>query len=885
MDEQQKQARIEKWQKAESPFYRRWRVYSTFFTGFAIGLFYVLLISEGVLPWLKGDNQDAVVLVFSGIMGGVIYTIVIDGHVEMPEFVASRGDRFKAGLFGDILLGIAGAIVLHFIAVQLFRSNFTSSIELAAAGIVGGYGGRAILQFALQRVFKDINILEVDRQAYLQANLQRQLTRMDSLELIDLINQQIKVGLVNRELSALRSELEQADSGTRRRVFRIVQDSRLTAKAAGEPGRIERLMPVLEALIKADPDQHVYYAELAFAYKDLSSPDLLQAIQYLNKAIALRGSAQLAETWNYELSRAVILIQKAYRASDSYEFDPAVHEQIIADLLAVAEIYNLETILKEVSDQNIPLPIINWMEHNEAMLAAHPKAKVLIEKLEALVGSEPVGSEPAASFEPPAPRSESLSTVQPQPQEVTVRALVNPELARWQQALVQAKPAGASSQTASQDGLRDSGVSASHKMAKTDWPRIEPLVDRFCVAGEKFDIPPALLAAIASRESRCGNTALLVNGWGDHGNAFGIMQVDKRFHDIADGGRDSGSQSHIHQATSILAKYLQEVQQRHPTWSDQALLEGAAVAYNSGVSNVRTLLGMNKGTTGNDYGADVIARAQFYNQHCAAFSIHLAATKQLDKAEQGTHHAWMEAVRETWLKRSPDPADLVSSAYKKACSPGTRYEVESYQKARNNHYLVKLAHDAGEWYIFDSERDNHWDTTWENDHGEADESGERKRKDKGDNTKDETPKRATIGGQLTKDMPFDTLITPHIAYGEFALYQEARRFNHNYQCKVAYEICLFLEQCREHFGNKPLTITSGYRPWAINLSVKGAPNSEHLYDHPEKGAVDFYIDGVDIYELQRWCDQNYPHSIGYGAYKGFIHLGFRPGKERIRWPY
>lgn len=374
MDDQQKKARLKNWQAAESPFYRRWRVYSTFFTGFAIGLFYVLLISGDAFSWLwrgepSEEGQHALVLIFSGILGGVIYTIMIDGHVEMPQFIKNRGDKFEAGLFGDILLGIAGAVVLDYIAKSL-NVEFDSSVELAAAGIVGGYGGRAILQFALQRVFKDINLLEADRQAYLQANLQRRLERMDSLELIDLVNQQIKVGLASSELSTLSTEIEQSDSGTRKRVFNIVKDMRIAAKASGERDRVERMIPLFVALTKSDPNQHAYYAELAFAYKDSSSPDLFQAMQYLDKAVALRGDQRRAETWNYELSRAITRIEVAYKRENSYNFDPQTEDLIIKDLLAVANIYNFETLLRDIQDNNIPFPLLNWVRQNQADLLA-----------------------------------------------------------------------------------------------------------------------------------------------------------------------------------------------------------------------------------------------------------------------------------------------------------------------------------------------------------------------------------------------------------------------------------------------------------------------------------------------------------------------------------
>ncbi|MEO0432089.1 MAG: D-Ala-D-Ala carboxypeptidase family metallohydrolase [Cyanobacteria bacterium J06656_5] len=174
---------------------------------------------------------------------------------------------------------------------------------------------------------------------------------------------------------------------------------------------------------------------------------------------------------------------------------------------------------------------------------------------------------------------------------------------------------------------------------------------------------------------------------------------------------------------------------------------------------------------------------------------------------------------------------------------------------------------------------------WDDDHNEAGEAGDRKPEDRLERIERDVAGNKAVGAQLTTAMSFDTLITPHITYGEFALYNEARRFRHNYQCKTAYEICLFLERCREYFGGSPLVITSGYRPPEVNAKVGGARRSEHLYDAPDTGAVDFYIKGVSVYEVEAWCDQTYPYSIGYGAKRGFVHLGMRPGKPRVRWVY
>jgi hypothetical protein len=133
--------------------------------------------------------------------------------------------------------------------------------------------------------------------------------------------------------------------------------------------------------------------------------------------------------------------------------------------------------------------------------------------------------------------------------------------------------------------------------------------------------------------------------------------------------------------------------------------------------------------------------------------------------------------------------------------------------------------------------------------------------------------------------PFSYKVTPHITYGELTLGEESRRFIKQYQCDTAVELCRFLEKVRSQFGNKPIIITSGNRPPKVNQSIGGAKNSEHLYSGPDVGAVDFYIKGVDAHVVQDWCDKNWPYSLGYGADRGFVHLGMRLGKPRVRWDY
>lgn len=150
------------------------------------------------------------------------------------------------------------------------------------------------------------------------------------------------------------------------------------------------------------------------------------------------------------------------------------------------------------------------------------------------------------------------------------------------------------------------------------------------------------------------------------------------------------------------------------------------------------------------------------------------------------------------------------------------------------------------------------------------------------------PASAPVAEQdrFTPNKSFTFKVTPNIQYGEIALFEERRRFIRQEQCDTALELCRFLEKIRAHFGGKPVVITSGYRPPAINRAAGGASGSEHLFNTAGTGAVDFYIKGVDIYKVQEYCDRHWPFSLGYGAPKGFVHLGMRsPGRPRLRWDY
>lgn len=176
---------------------------------------------------------------------------------------------------------------------------------------------------------------------------------------------------------------------------------------------------------------------------------------------------------------------------------------------------------------------------------------------------------------------------------------------------------GASERTTKQDGAHhnDVGVAASQRMANTDMQRILQYADLFVEVGNEFGFPPALLAAIASRETRGRNEL-----YGDHGNGVGLMQVDIRYHqDRANAIRNASSEREqtklgIQFGATVLKEMYDKVSEKHPDWNEVWTLRGAITAYNSGSKNVATQERLDIGTTGNDYSADVWERAKVYAQ-------------------------------------------------------------------------------------------------------------------------------------------------------------------------------------------------------------------------------------------------------------------------------
>jgi zinc D-Ala-D-Ala carboxypeptidase len=93
-------------------------------------------------------------------------------------------------------------------------------------------------------------------------------------------------------------------------------------------------------------------------------------------------------------------------------------------------------------------------------------------------------------------------------------------------------------------------------------------------------------------------------------------------------------------------------------------------------------------------------------------------------------------------------------------------------------------------------------------------------------------------------------------------------------------VCLarIMEQVRALCGNRPISVSSGYRCHVLNRQIGGATNSDHI----DGRAVDFTVSGLDnktVFDLIRGSDISYSKLIlEYPKSKsgGWVHLAIHP---------
>lgn len=242
------------------------------------------------------------------------------------------------------------------------------------------------------------------------------------------------------------------------------------------------------------------------------------------------------------------------------------------------------------------------------------------------------------------------------------------------------------------------------------------------------------------------------------------------------------------------------------------------------------------------------------------------------------------ALQDTVLKRNPKDSNNLPRDKYHSIEKGKTYFVDDWEELRDNdnHLLVHLSYGAGSWYIFIP----HWQINLENWEAEGDEN-------------DDNPKASEEELEPSKfDQSNIDWYDPYCQISRYFRVKEVTQGDSRRiptDPKVIKEIlnmALRMDGVRHNWGNyiknqgydgesAAITVTSWYRPPAINARVGGVPNSTHILGH----GIDSYPVNRRIWTYQEFLDNKEwrNRALGYGAKKGFCHQDRRRG--RLRWQY
>jgi len=384
------------------PFPKTTNFILTFLLGLGMALGFAKLISftssasnnaakisdlQGYLQWFNGINTIYLSLVLAGGLGGLLYSILLDGELELPSWSKKNPNNLNPGFLGEIFVGIGGSLIAYQFLPQELRKTGDPGLEITifVTGLVGGYGGKAILDAALKKVINRIETADLAKE-----KAESQAKELEQRKhILDLVNLQIQEGLNLSELSELQEKLEAASENVKERAFNLAHDARsLGRRTLTFKDRVNRTIPIFEALVASDNNNASYNAELGYAYISSQPPDLNKAISYLDRAIELRipGASTEQDSWKYEINRAIARIGLGNSQS---------RDDILKDLFAVEQRKGLAQAIDEYERDGVDggnNSIKNWLIQNQDWVSQQTNGKALLDKIQLSGVAKPVTS-------------------------------------------------------------------------------------------------------------------------------------------------------------------------------------------------------------------------------------------------------------------------------------------------------------------------------------------------------------------------------------------------------------------------------------------------------------------------------------------------------------
>lgn len=154
------------------------------------------------------------------------------------------------------------------------------------------------------------------------------------------------------DVNALKSAILASSPAVKTVVFQQAGEIR-TKYWNTDKARMERTIPIFEALVESDPHDHANHAQLGWALKDQRTPQWAAAERELSTAIELRGAWQQSGWFYYEASRAICRIMMT---KDPQHASQVKSEDILSDLRVAARLSPQENFTEQ--DTNV----LGWLK-------------------------------------------------------------------------------------------------------------------------------------------------------------------------------------------------------------------------------------------------------------------------------------------------------------------------------------------------------------------------------------------------------------------------------------------------------------------------------------------------------------------------------------------
>jgi tetratricopeptide (TPR) repeat protein len=308
-------------------------------------------------------------MILAGIYGGIINFFL--------EYEKTKA-RSRLTIWQMMVIGICASLLVP-LFLMLISSNLVNLKQLEFSKIlvffrfclIAAIYSRRFIVTISERILKEIQEAKdvaaeaKDKVAEIE---QQDLTDEEAISLVNKVLDDPDPDESPVSLSIVKDKIKNASVRTRTNIFFDARKFRQN-NYKKDPEKLERLVPIFEALIESDQDAiyHRNNAQLGYILKDKKNKDYEGAREALSKAIEIRDRIGETGFSIYEFNRAICNIETDPNFKSGQPSSEKAKEAILSDLRIAAGTERWGTILED-EQKNKDSSIAKWFKLNKVDL-------------------------------------------------------------------------------------------------------------------------------------------------------------------------------------------------------------------------------------------------------------------------------------------------------------------------------------------------------------------------------------------------------------------------------------------------------------------------------------------------------------------------------------